>query len=533
MTVPGPNVDWKADKGPGRARRKHRGPAVQSNRVTGIEDPRETLPGPTRLGALPNRKPSPLANTKLGLGLLLSLSVLAACSGGGSRESVSPNVVLVLVDDLGWMDLGCQGSTLYESPRIDALAAEGTRFTQAYSNCPVCSPSRAALMSGQNPGRVGFTGHITAIGRHRYPESGAIVPPDDFMHLRREVVTVAEALREAGYVSASIGKWHLGDEPYWPTTQGFDTNVAGHTHGSPASYFFPYRKPEQTWNPDMPNLDLSESGEGEYLTDRLTDEAVAFIDANQDRPFFLYLSHYAVHTPLEARQDLISKYEAKIAAGADGKNAVYAAMVETVDRSVGRVLDKLDELGLDERTVVAIASDNGGLASVTDNAPLRAGKGHLYEGGIRVPLIIRWPGHGVPGSLVHEPVTNADIYPFITNLAGLDADRYPAPDARDLGRLIELGAWQPRDLIWYYPHYSPQASAPGAAILSAGYKLIEFYDPPSVELYHLDSDISEERNLADRIPRKTEELRSLLNAWIDENVPIRHTPNPLAAGSSL
>lgn len=493
------------------------------------ESPGKRLPAPTRWRARPNCEHWLSASTTHRLGLLLFLAALAACSGGGKPEPARPNVVLVLVDDLGWMDLGCQGSTFYETPRIDALAAEGTRFTQAYSNCPVCSPSRAALMSGQNPGRVGFTGHITAIGRHRYPEDGAIVPPDDFMHLPHEVVSLAEALREAGYISANVGKWHLGDEPYWPRTQGFDTNVAGHTHGSPSSYFFPYRKPEQTWNPDMPNLDLSGSSEGEYLTDRLTEEALAFIEANPHRPFFLYLSHYAVHTPLQAPQDLIDKYQAKIAAGADGQSAVYAAMVETVDRSVGRILDRLRELDLDERTVVVIASDNGGLASVTDNAPLRAGKGHLYEGGIRVPLIVRWPGHGVPGSLVDEPVTNADLYPFMTRLANLDAERFPAPDGRDLGILIESGAWQPRELIWYYPHYSPQARSPGAAILSGGYKLIEFYDPPSVELYHLDSDIGEQRDLSAQEPRKAEQLRLLLNTWIDENVPIRHTSNRRAA----
>ncbi len=509
----------------GQAGWTHRGFPVQLDRSRNGTSSGGPLPERARLGAPPNRKRWLSANTRLGLGLLLSLSVLAACSGSGEPDPARPNVVLVLVDDLGWMDLGCQGSSFYETPRIDALAADGTRFTQAYSNCPVCSPSRAALMSGQNPGRVGFTGHITAIGRHRYPEDGTIVPPNDFMHLRHEVVTLAEALREAGYISASIGKWHLGDEPYWPRAQGFDTNVAGHTHGSPSSYFFPYQKPEQTWNPDMPNLDLSESAEGEYLTDRLTDEALAFIDANQHRQFFLYLSHYAVHTPLQAPQDLIGKYQAKIAAGASGKSAVYAAMVETVDHSVGRVLDKLQELEIDERTVIVIASDNGGLDSVTENAPLRAGKGHLYEGGIRVPLIVRWPGHTVPGGLVHEPVTNADLYPFVTRLAGLDADRFPAPDGRDIGRLIESGAWELRDLIWYYPHYSPQARSPGAAILSGGYKLIEFYDPPSVELYHLDDDIGEERDLAARMPRKAEELRSLLNTWIDENVPIRHTSN--------
>ena len=457
---------------------------------------------------------------------------MAGCWGGRDGCFLRPNVVLVLVDDLGWMDLGCQGSTFYETPRIDALAAAGARFTQAYSNCPVCSPSRAALMSGQNPGRVGFTGHITAIGRHRYPERGAIVPPKDFMYLRPEVVTLAEALRTVGYVSASIGKWHLGNEPYWPTKQGFDTNVAGHTHGSPASYFFPYRKPAQEWNPDMPNLDLSGSVKGEYLTERLTDEALEFMEQNRDRPFFVYLSHYAVHTPLQAPEGLIRKYEKKIASGGAGKNATYAAMVETVDDSVGRVLQKLEELGVAGRTVVIVASDNGGLASVTDNAPLRAGKGHLYEGGIRVPLIVRWPGHGAPGSLVGEPVTNADLYPFICGVAGLSADRFSAPDGRNFAALIDAGEWQARDLIWYYPHYSPQARAPGAAILSDGYKLIEFYDPPDVELYHLEADIGEERNLAGEMPRKAEHLRTKLSAWIAENVPVRHTRNPFHAPSS-
>ncbi len=457
---------------------------------------------------------------------VLVTCLLAGCGAGSNRAAMAPNVVLVLVDDLGWMDLGCQGSAFFETPRIDVLAAEGARFTQAYSNCPVCSPSRAALMTGQNPGRVGFTGHITAIGRHRYPETGSIVPPDDFMHLRHEFVSLAEAMRGAGYVSASIGKWHLGDEPYWPTEHGFDLNVAGHTHGSPASYFFPYRKPGQDWNPDIPNLDLSQSDEGEYLTDRLTDEALAFMQLNRDRPFFLYLSHYAVHTPLQAPEDLIRKYQAKIDAGADGKNAVYAAMVETVDISVGRVLDGLRELGLTEQTVIIVASDNGGLESVTQNAPLRAGKGHLYEGGIRVPLIVKWPGHGSAGMVIDEPVTNADLYPFLTQVAGLHSERFPAPDGRSIGALIDSKPWKPRDLIWYYPHYSPQARAPGAAILSEGYKLIQFYDPPVVELYRLSEDIGEAANIADRLPGEAEALRTKLTKWIERNVPIRHTPNP-------
>ena len=461
---------------------------------------------------------------------VLGLVLTAACSDKAAGPPERFNIVLVLADDLGWSDLGCQGSAFYETPRIDALAAQGARFAQAYSNCPVCSPSRAALMTGRNPGRVGFTGHITAIGRHRYPEEGAIVPPNDFMHLRHEFVTLAEALGEAGYVSASIGKWHLGDEPYWPTRQGFDVNVAGHTHGSPSSYFYPYENPGQDWNPDMPNLDLSDSEEGEYLTDRLTDEAVAFIEANRDRPFFVFLSHYTVHVPLQAPAPLVEKYEARIEAGAGGKNAVYAAMVETLDTSVGQVVDALERLAIGGQTVVIVASDNGGLDSVTHNAPLRAGKGHLYEGGIRVPLIVRWPGRGEPGAVIGEPVTNADLYPFLVHeIAGLDEASYPAPDARNLAPLIEGGQWLARDLVWYYPHYSPQARAPGAAILSDGYKLIEFYDPPGSELYRLNQDIGEARDLASQNRPLAEALRDRLNQWIDASVPIRHTDNPSAA----
>ena len=461
--------------------------------------------------------------------LLVGAHLLWAAPIDAAVSEASPtpfNVVLVVVDDLGWRDLGCQGSDLYETPRIDALAGEAVRFTRAYSNCPVCSPSRAALLTGQYPGRVGFTGHITAIGRHRHPADSAILPPEDFMYLRHEYVTIAEALATVGYVSASIGKWHLGEESYWPLSHGFDLNIAGHTHGSPASYFFPYRKPGQEWNPDMPNLDLSNSSEGEYLTSRLTDEALGFIERSHDRPFFLYLSHYAVHTPLQAPERLVRKYRRKIATSDSEVDPVYAAMVESIDTSVGRILAKLDAAGIADRTVMILASDNGGLDSVTSNAPLRAGKGHLYEGGIRVPLIVRWPGHGSPGSLAHTPVTNADLFPFIAEVGGLPPSNFPNLDGRSLRPLIDGGPWEPRDLVWYYPHYSPQARAPGAAILSGGHKLIEFYDPQRFELYRLADDAGESQDLALQHPSVVEDLSAKLNAWIEANVPLRHRPNP-------
>ena len=500
--------------------------------VSRIEQLARDREGPSIEGRLPSPPVSPNARTfrkpaqTLCRLAFAGVLVAAGCGGVPDGGPLRPNIVLVLADDLGWKDLGCQGSPVYETPNIDRLAAGGTRFLQAYSNCPVCSPSRAALLTGQSPGRVGFTGHITAIGRHRYPETGAIVPPQDFMYLRHEVVTVAEALRTAGYASASIGKWHLGHEPYWPLSQGFDANVAGHTHGSPASYFFPYRNASQEWNPDMPNLDLSVSRDGEYLTDRLTREALRFIERNRDGAFFLYLSHYTVHTPLQAPDELVGRHEARIAALGAGSDPTYSAMVETLDASVGRVLDRLEELGIADRTVVIFASDNGGLASVTDNAPLRAGKGHLYEGGIRVPLIVRWPGRGARGSLVDVPVTNADLYPTIVEAAGLSPEQFPAPDGRSLAALIDREEWSDRDLVWYYPHYSPQAQAPGAAIRSGRFKLIEFYDPAAVELYDLEADVGEERDLAASMPDRTADLRARLNSWIEANVPIRHSPNP-------
>ena len=460
---------------------------------------------------------------RLGLGLAAAGSQAArARAAAGGRP---PNIVLFLVDDLGWADLGCQGSAFYETPRIDRLAAEGVRFTGAYSACPVCSPSRAALMTGKQPGSVGFTGHITAILRHRYKKHGRIVPPDDYMFLRRRETTLAEALQPAGYVSASIGKWHLGSEPYWPEKQGFDLNVAGYDHGSPPTHFYPYKNPDKEWNSAIPTLEGGKPGE--YLTDRLTDEAVRFIERNAEKPFFLYLTHYAVHTPLEAPGGLIRKYERKLREDDSQFSAVYAAMIEKVDESLGRVLDAVERLGLRGDTAVVFTSDNGGEQAATRNAPLREGKGHLYEGGIRVPLIVSLPGRARAGAVSDTPVSLADLYPTIAALAGGRA-RPGATQGRSLTPLLEEdgGGFPARDLYWYYPHYSPQAKRPGAAVRSDRFKLIEHYDPPGIELYDLENDIGESRNLAGEKPEKTAELRAKLQQWIAANVPIRHRLNP-------
>lgn len=456
----------------------------------------------------------------------LQTGAAATVSASVSGQSQRPlNVILFLVDDLGWMDLGCQGSTFYETPHTDRLAAEGVRFTDAYSNCPVCSPSRAALMTGKYPGSVGFTGHITAILRHRYKPHGRVIPPDDYMFLRHSETTLAEALKPAGYASASIGKWHLGSEAYWPEQQGFDLNVGGYDHGSPPSYFDPYTSPDKDWNPDIPTLEDRQPGE--YLTDRLTDEAVDFIESRREQSFFLYMTHFAVHTPLEAPADLVRKYEKKLNQDDSQINATYAAMIEKTDDSLGKIVAKLEELGLRENTVILFASDNGGLQEVTRNVPLREGKGFLYEGGIRTPFIVSWLGRIPGGRISEEPVTGADIYPTVAELAG-DAAKPGKTDGRSLAALLldPDSEQAERSLYWYYPHYSPQARRPGAAVRRGRYKLIEHYDPSTVELYDLEADISETRDLSASQPELAAELRADLQRWVDDHVAIPHRLNP-------
>ncbi len=452
-----------------------------------------------------------------------ALAAAFALLGAAASAQAPPNVVLFLVDDLGWRDLGCQGAEVYETPAADRLASEGVRFTQAYAACPVCSPSRAALMTGKTPARVGFTGHITATGKHRYPPQGRIVPPDDNLNLPHDETTLAEALAKAGYVSASMGKWHLGGPDYWPRHQGFDVNVAGHTHGSPSSYWFPYLDPSKPWNPDMPNLDGGRPGE--YLTDRLTAEAVAFVEENRDRPFFLYLTHYTVHTPLQAPPDLVEKYRRKLARTPAAVHPTYAAMVETADDSLGRILAVLDRLGLEDNTLVVLTSDNGGLNDVTENAPLRAGKGYLYEAGIRVPLIVRWPGRAPAGRTIGVPVVGTDLFATIAEAAGASAKT--AADSRSLVPLLTGAAEQlAGDLYWYYPHYSPQAKQPGAAIRAGDWKLIEHYDPPAVELYDLSEDPSESQDRAQAAPDVRDRLLEKLHAALASAGTRMHTANP-------
>jgi len=442
-----------------------------------------------------------------------------------STMNERPNLVVVLVDDLGWMDVGCYGSTYYETPNIDRLATQGMRFTQAYSACPVCSPSRAALLTGKNPARLRFTGHITAIERHRYPDHGRIIPPDDRMYISLDEVTIANALKPAGYTSASIGKWHVGIDPkYWPTGQGFDLNVAGHSHGSPPSYWFPYRV-DREWNTEIPTLKGGKPGE--YLTDRLTDESIKFIRDNRKDPFLLYLPHYAVHTPLQAPADLVEKYTEKMKVDSSQKSPIYAAMIENVDRNLGRLLETLDELGLTDNTAVIFASDNGGANVATNNAPLREGKAYLYEGGIRVPLIVKWPGHVPEGRTCDAQVAGEDLYPTIIEMAGEGTISNEVVDGMSmLPLLTETPGWREHDLHWYYPHYPQEARMPGAAIRSGDYKLIQHYDPERIELYNLAEDLGEEVDLSRKMPGKASELLEKLEGWLRSVDAQMHTLNP-------
>ena len=341
-----------------------------------------------------------------------------------------PSIVLILVDDLGWTDLGCQGSKYYETPHIDRLARQGMRFTDAYAACAVCSPTRASVQTGRYPARLGVTDWIRARfqggiigpdGRNPGGYTGGrnrkLVCPENALFMELDEITLAEALRPAGYVSCHIGKWHLGQEAQFPEKQGYDFNHGGCDLGQPPGYFDPYESKRKFY--EIPNLPPRKTGE--YLTDREADEAVRFIRAHKDRRFFLNLCHYCVHTPLQAKKDAKAKYEAKYKANptTNHKNPTYAAMVESVDDSTGRIMAALDELGIADRTVVIFTSDNGGLLGPTDNAPLRSGKGFPYEGGIRVPWIVRWPGVVKGRSLCSAPVSSIDFFPTLLELTGV------------------------------------------------------------------------------------------------------------------
>jgi len=452
-----------------------------------------------------------------------------------------PNIIFILIDDMGWTDLGCYGSSFYETPNLDGLAQQGMRFTDGYAACPVCSPTRASLMTGKYPATVQITNYIAGM------ERGKVLSSPYLFYLPSEEKTIAAALRDGGYRTWHLGKWHLGDEPYWPENHGFDVNVGGWSAGHPRSYFSPYSNPRLPDGPD-----------GEYLTDRLTDEAVRLIQDSDGTPFFMNLWYYQVHTPIQGKPAYIEKYRTKAAMlGLDRKDPLeegerfacehkkdkhivrrrfqsdpgYAAMVQSVDEGVGRLLRALDEKGIADDTIVIFTSDNGGLAtaegSPTCNAPLCEGKGWMYEGGTREPLIIRWPGVTKPDSFCTVPVTSPDFYPTLLEAAGLDPIPEQHVDGVSLVPLLRGGQALDRDAIfWHYPHYGNQGGTPGCSLRAGDWKLIEFFEDNHVELYNLRRDVSEAHNVAGENPDLVEQLRSMLHRWLEDVDAKIPEPNP-------
>ncbi len=446
------------------------------------------------------------------LGLLLAM--VAGLTGAGGAPAAKLNIIFVLTDDLGWTDLGCQGSQFYETPNIDRLAREGMRFTQAYSACTVCSPTRAALMTGKYPARLHLTDWIAG---HVLPKAKLKVP-DWQMHLPLAERTIAEALRAAGYATASIGKWHLGGSEFYPDRQGVDVNLAGCDRGQPPSYFSPYGIPT-----------LSDGPKGEFLSDRLTDEALKFMEQNRAKPFFIYLPHYAVHTPLMGKPEVVAKYARKADPQNPQRNAKYAALIESVDDSIGRIRQKLDELQIADQTVIIFTSDNGGLIlnNVTSNLPLRAGKGSQYEGGVRVPLCIKWPGVTQPGSVCDVPVITPDFYPTLLALAKLKPAKGQGIDGESIVPLLtQTGPLRRAAIYWHYPHYHPGGATPYGAIREGDWKLIEVFEDQHVELYNLKDDPGERADLASRLPKKAAQLRAQLVAWRKKVGAQMPSPNP-------
>ncbi len=439
------------------------------------------------------------------------------------------NVVFFLIDDLGWMDVGANGSDYYQTPNIDALAAEGMRFTNGYAACTVCSPTRAAVMSGKYPARLLLTQWLPS-GRwdakqHKLREARYI------SNLPLEEFTIAEALREAGYKTAFMGKWHLGPEPYYfPEHQGFDLNVGGRDYGAPGSYWYPY---EGRWKiPTTPDLyskrdTVVEGKEGDYLIDRMAEEGDKYIRANADSPFFLMMSHYGVHSPLQGKPDKVARYE-KVPEEQRQGDPRYAAMVESIDDSVGRITRALEETGVADRTMVIFTSDNGGFARATSNAPLRANKGSNYEGGLRVPVIFKWPGAIEGGSVSDVLMSSMDYYPTILAAAGLEQRPLQHRDGVDLTPVLKgEGGIERESVFWHYPHYNrhPQ-NFPAGVIRKGNWKLIERLDSGELELYDLNEDLGETNNLAQRRPAVARRLLAELRAWRDSVGADPMRPNP-------
>lgn len=446
------------------------------------------------------------------------------------------NVVFILADDLGWRDLGCFGSKAYETPELDKLATGGMRFTNAYATCPVCSPSRASIMTGKDPARLGLTAHIGDAQPGHWRRPTPLKPAPYVGNLDHKETTLAEQFHNAGYATFHAGKWHLGGEHHYPEYQGFDVNIGGWSQGGPfggKQYFSPYGNPR-----------LADGPEGEHLPDRLANETCRFIEAHRFEPFFVHLSFYSVHVPLVAREDLKEKYAEKYSSEAypademketaDGTervrqdHVIYGAMIEAMDQAVGKVMATLEKTGLADNTLIVFTSDNGGLATgdvgisaaegwPTTNTPLRAGKGWLYEGGIRVPLIVKGPGVASTGGVSEKVVTGSDYYPTVLELAQIKTEPGQAADGESFVTSLSGSQEQRKPAYWHYPHYGNQGGRPGGAIRDGDWKLIEWYGPDAensqVELYNLADDLDETDDLASTLPSQRERLLTALRDY--------------------
>ncbi len=447
--------------------------------------------------------------------LLAPVAALSAADVAANR----PNIVVIMADDLGWRDLHCYGNEKLDTPALDQLAAEGMRFTDAYAASPVCTPTRAAMMTGQSPARLHITNHAPGNPDGFALAGSPLQEAESIRHLPLAATTIAERLSTAGYATAHIGKWHLShtapdghglkEADLRPEQQGFDLNIGGHSSGGPASYFPPYRNPA-----------LPDGKDGEYLPERLADEAINFIRQKRDGPFFLNWWPYSVHYPMQARDEVIAKYRQR----GGLKDPVYAAMIEGMDSAIGRFLKALDEAGLRENTLVIFTSDNGGYNG--DNRPLRGMKGMLHEGGIRVPWIVRWPGKVQPGTTNSTPVISMDCYPTLLEAAGLPPTPNHPLDGDSLLPLLTRTPGFERDALYFhYPNYAfHKQNRLGSAIRAGNYKLIKNHDDDSLELYDLGSDLGETNNLAATSPELAKRLADKLGTWLresDARMPLR------------
>jgi len=448
------------------------------------------------------------------------LQNLSSCKAAvkDSSKSKKTNFLVILTDDLGWSDVSYNGSKFYETPNLDKFAAENLTFTNAYSPAPLCTASRASILTGKNPART----RITAASLKPYPKPDGrfppktktsapwqkMVEPTPYWYMLSEELTIAEVLRSQGYKTACIGKWHVGDEEYGPENQGFEHNFGANWQPGPPSYFYPY------------HIGTITSGvPGEYLTDRLSDEAKKFMEANKNEPFFLLLSHYAVHTPIQAKAEDVEYYKKKIDPNDCHNNPTYAGMIKSMDENVGEVLEYLKQSGLDENTVVIFISDNGGATYkdnnqvITCNKPLRGGKATLYEGGIRTPMIVRCPGK-TKAEKCQTPVTGTDMFSTICELAGTETPK-EAADSVSIVPLLKGKNIADRPLYFHFPHYIPVCdTTPCSSIRQGDYKLIKFYEGHS-ELYNLSDDIGETKNLAEKMPEKASQMQKQLEEWIE------------------